>query len=156
PAVPAELAWSFDADAGAAMLPAHFGSVEWRPYADQLDCRDPDDVVEYLASTPPVEGAAPDERARVVDAVRARFGRGGGRLRVRKDTGLFVCRARRHLGAGLRRPGAPGRCPQQHRPVIVGPDVVRPPRGPPGQIRPSCRAQWGHWPHPARACRIWP
>lgn len=97
PAVPAELAWSFDADAGAAMLPAHFGSVEWRPYADQLDCRDPDDVVEYLASTPPVEGAAPDERARVVDAVRARFGRGGGRLRVRKDTGLFVCLSLIHI-----------------------------------------------------------
>ncbi|HEY8527444.1 MAG TPA: class I SAM-dependent methyltransferase [Acidimicrobiales bacterium] len=97
PAVPAELAWSFDAEAGRAMLPAHFASVEWRPYADQLDCRDPDDVVEYLASTPPVEGAGPEERARVVDAVRARFGRGGGRLRVRKDTGLFVCRGPRPL-----------------------------------------------------------
>jgi SAM-dependent methyltransferase len=86
------LASTFGASAGAQVLPASFGTVDWRPYRDRLDCRDPDDVVEYLSSTPPVEDASALEQARVVDAVRARFAAGGGRLRVSKDTGLFVCR----------------------------------------------------------------
>ena len=82
---------SFGATAGAQVLPGWFGSVRWQPYRDDLDCRDPDDVVEYLASTPPVEGASESERGRVVDTVRRRFAAGGGRLRVSKDTGLFLC-----------------------------------------------------------------
>jgi SAM-dependent methyltransferase len=86
------LASSFGADAGARVLPEVFGEVEWRPYADRLDCRDPDDVVDYLASTPPVEDATADEHALVVEAVQARFAAGGGRLGVSKDTGLYVCR----------------------------------------------------------------
>jgi SAM-dependent methyltransferase len=83
---------SFGASAGARELPAAFESVDWRPYPDRLDCSDPDDVIEYLSSSPPVENASASEQARVVDAVRARFAAGGGRLRVSKDTGLFVCR----------------------------------------------------------------
>ncbi|HEX5947337.1 MAG TPA: methyltransferase domain-containing protein [Acidimicrobiales bacterium] len=86
------LASTFGASAGAEELPGSFGSVDWRPYRDRLDCSDPDDVIEYLASTPPVEDASEDEQTRVVDAVRARFAAGGGRLRVSKDTGLFLCR----------------------------------------------------------------
>ena len=83
---------AFGATTGAQVLPARFGQVDWRPYRDRLDCRDPDDVVEYLASTPPVEDASTRQRERVVEAVRARFTAGGGRLRVSKDTGLFLCR----------------------------------------------------------------
>ena len=83
---------SFGATAGAEVLPAWFGEVRWQPYRDDLDCRDPDDVLEYLESTPPVEGASETERGRVVATVRERFAAGGGRLRVSKDTGLFVCR----------------------------------------------------------------
>ena len=86
------LASSFGASAGAEELPGSFGTVDWRPYRDRLDCSDPDDVIEYLASTPPVEDASETQQARVVDAVRARFAAGGGRLRVSKDTGLFLCR----------------------------------------------------------------
>jgi SAM-dependent methyltransferase len=86
------LASHFGASAGARLLPASFGVVDWRPYRDRLDCRDPDDVIDYLSSTPPVEDASASEHARVVDAVQARFSAGGGRLRVSKDTGLFVCR----------------------------------------------------------------
>jgi ubiquinone/menaquinone biosynthesis C-methylase UbiE len=89
------LASTFGASAGARELPAAFESVDWRPYRDRLDCRDPDDVVEYLSSIPPVENASAGDHARVVDAVRARFAAGGGRLRVSKDTGLFVCRGPR-------------------------------------------------------------
>jgi SAM-dependent methyltransferase len=83
---------SFGATAGAEVLPGWFGEVRWQPYRDDLDCRDPDDVLDYLASTPPVEGASEVERGRVVATVRQRFAAGGGRLRVSKDTGLFVCR----------------------------------------------------------------
>jgi SAM-dependent methyltransferase len=85
------LASTFGASTGAEELPGWFGSVDWRPYRDRLDCSDPDDVIEYLASTPPVEDASEVEQSRVVDAVRARFAAGGGRLRVSKDTGLFLC-----------------------------------------------------------------
>jgi SAM-dependent methyltransferase len=83
---------TFGASAGAHLLPSRFGQVEWRPYHDRLDCRDPDDVLAYLASTPPVEDADDHHQTRVAEAVRARFDAGGGRLRVSKDTGLFVCR----------------------------------------------------------------
>jgi SAM-dependent methyltransferase len=83
---------SFGATAGAEVLPGWFGEVRWQPYRDDLVCCDPDDVVAYLASTPPVEGASEVERGRVVATVRERFAAGGGRLRVSKDTGLFVCR----------------------------------------------------------------
>lgn len=86
------LASSFGASAGAQVLPASFGQVDWRPYRDRLDCRDPDDVVDYLASIPPVEDATDVQHAQVVEAVQARFSAGGGCLRVSKDTGLFVCR----------------------------------------------------------------
>ncbi|HEX6165277.1 MAG TPA: class I SAM-dependent methyltransferase [Acidimicrobiales bacterium] len=89
------LASGFGAEAGAEVLPQSFGQVDWRPYRDRLDCRDPDDVVDYLASIPPVDAADDAQRARVVAAVRARFSAAGGRLQVRKDTGVFVCRAPR-------------------------------------------------------------
>jgi SAM-dependent methyltransferase len=88
----AALTDTFDASVGARVLPSRFGEVEWRVYADRLDCRDPDDVVAYLESTPPVENASDADHQRVVEAVHARFAEGGGRLRVSKDTGLFLCR----------------------------------------------------------------
>jgi len=84
---------SFGARSGARLLPYRFGLVDWRPYDDYLDCRDPDDVLAYLASTPPVEDADATQHSRVVEAVRARFDAEGGRLQVSKDTGLFVCHA---------------------------------------------------------------
>lgn len=86
---------NFGAAAGARVLPSRFGGVEWRPYLDRLDCRDPADVVAYLASSPPVENATDDEHRRVVAAVEARFAAGGGHLQVSKDTGMFLCRSPR-------------------------------------------------------------
>jgi SAM-dependent methyltransferase len=84
---------TFGARSGARVLPLRFGRVDWRPYHDRLDCRDPDDVLAYLASTPPVEDADAAQHSRVVELVRARFDAQGGRLQVSKDTGLFVCHA---------------------------------------------------------------
>jgi SAM-dependent methyltransferase len=83
---------SFGATAGARVLPGWFGEVDWRAYVDMLDCLDPDDVVDYLASTPPLDGADAAARGRVEDLVRSRFAAEGGRMRVSKDTGVFVCR----------------------------------------------------------------
>jgi hypothetical protein len=48
-------------------------------------------VVAFLASTPPVEDAGHEDRRRVVEAVHRRFAAGGGRMRVSKETGVFVC-----------------------------------------------------------------
>ena len=97
---------AFGAAAAARVLPSRFGDVEWRAYADRLDCRDPDDVVAYLASTPPVETATAAQHRQVVAVVAARFAAGGGRLRVSKDTGVFLCRTPRPPGRGGG--GAPG------------------------------------------------
>ncbi len=81
----------FGVEVGEPMLRGCFVDVEWRHYDDWLDCTDPDDVLAFLASTPPVEGASNEERRRVVDAIHRRFAAGGGRMRVSKETGVFVC-----------------------------------------------------------------
>jgi SAM-dependent methyltransferase len=81
----------FGVEVGEPMLRGCFVDVEWRHYDDWLDCTDPDDVLAFLASTPPVEGASHEERRRVVEAVHRRFAAGGGRMRVSKETGVFVC-----------------------------------------------------------------
>jgi SAM-dependent methyltransferase len=83
---------AFGVEVGGSILRSWFGSVEWRGYDDCLDCTDPDDVVAFLASTPPVEDATDEQRRLVVEAVGRRFDDGGGRMRVSKETGLFLCR----------------------------------------------------------------
>jgi hypothetical protein len=52
----------------------------------------PADVLAYLTSLPPGEGASPDERAALRAAADQAFVTGGGTLRIRKDTGCFVAR----------------------------------------------------------------
>jgi SAM-dependent methyltransferase len=89
---------TFGIEVGGPMLRGCFVDVEWRHYDDWLDCTDPDDVLAFLASTPPVEGASHEERRRVVEAVHRRFAAGGGRMRVSKETGVFVC-ARPRVGS---------------------------------------------------------
>jgi SAM-dependent methyltransferase len=89
----AETVAAFGIEVGEPILRSCFGAVEWRPYDDCLDCTDADDVVAFLASSPPVEGATGKDRQRVVEAVRRRFADGGGRMRVSKETGVFVCTA---------------------------------------------------------------
>ncbi|MGH9111607.1 MAG: class I SAM-dependent methyltransferase [Acidimicrobiales bacterium] len=83
---------AFGVDVGGSILRSWFGAVEWRRYDDWLDCSDPDDVVAFLASTPPVEDATGEQRSQVAAAVGRRFADGGGRMRVSKETGLFLCR----------------------------------------------------------------
>jgi SAM-dependent methyltransferase len=81
----------FGIEGGEPMLRGCFADVEWRHYDDCLDCTDPDDVMAFLASTPPVEDASHEDRRRVVEAVQRRFAAGGGRMRISKETGVFVC-----------------------------------------------------------------
>ena len=82
---------NFGVEVGEPMLRGCFVEVEWRHYEDWLDCTDPDDVLAFLASTPPVEDASHQDRRRVAEAVHRRFAAGGGRMRVSKETGVFVC-----------------------------------------------------------------
>jgi SAM-dependent methyltransferase len=82
---------TFGVEVGEPVLRGCFADVEWRHYDDCLDCSDPDDVLAFLASTPPVEGASNEERRRVIEAIDRRFAAGDGRMRVTKETGLFVC-----------------------------------------------------------------
>jgi SAM-dependent methyltransferase len=89
---------TFGIEVGQPMLRRCFVDVEWRHYDDWLDCTDPDDVLAFLASTPPVEDANHEDRRRVADAVHRRFAAGGGRMRVSKETGVFVC-ARPRVGS---------------------------------------------------------
>jgi SAM-dependent methyltransferase len=83
---------AFGVESGERMLAESFGSVAWRLYPDELVCTDPDDVIAFLTSSPPGEGADADQRARLRSAVGRRFDAGGGTLRVTKETGVFVCR----------------------------------------------------------------
>jgi len=92
---------AFGIEVGEPMLRDCFADVEWRHYDDSLDCTDPDDVLAFLASTPPVEGASHEDRRRVVEAVHRRFAAGRGRMRISKETGLFVC-----MGSRVRSPAA--------------------------------------------------
>ena len=123
--------------------------MEWRHYDDWLDCTDPDDVLAFLASTPPVEGASDDEHRRVVDAIDRRFDAGGGRMRVSKETGVFVsasprwvrespCEAGRDEG-GATPAGAAFVCPQNGW-LCVG-----------AQRQPSWAVQAGQAPQPDEA-----
>src|SRR5262245_42626922 len=82
---------TFGIEVGDAMLRGCFADVQWRHYDDWLDCTDPDDVLAFLASIPPVEDASNEDRRRVTAAVHRRFAAGGGRMRVSKETGVFVC-----------------------------------------------------------------
>jgi len=81
----------FGIETGEPMLREHFRSVSLHRYDDHLRCTDPADVVAFLCSTPPAEGAGPEVLARLEAAVAARFEAGGGVLEVTKDGGLFLC-----------------------------------------------------------------
>jgi SAM-dependent methyltransferase len=90
---------AFGIDSGTPMLRAAFYEVEWLDYEDELRCTDPDDVLAFLRSVPPGEGATPAQVAAMEHAVRRRFREGDGTMVVAKEAGLFRCRGPRQ-GAG--------------------------------------------------------
>jgi SAM-dependent methyltransferase len=81
----------FGIESGAPMLRAVFEQVEWVDYEDRLVCTDPTDVIAFLRSVPPGEGADPDQDARMVAAVHDRFDRGAGTMVISKESGVFRC-----------------------------------------------------------------
>ncbi len=80
----------FGPDNGLAILREHFSSVVWVPYPDELACTNPADVLGYLASFPPAQGASDQERRQLEEAIDAAFEASNGVLRVTKDAGAFV------------------------------------------------------------------
>ncbi len=84
---------AFGSHTGESVLGAHFQSVEWRGYDDDLVCTNADDVLAYLVSFPPGERATDAELQRLHDVLADRFAEGDGVLNVTKETGAFLCRS---------------------------------------------------------------
>ena len=82
----------FGRETGGDLLRASFADVEWHPFADGLACTDPADVLAYMTSFPPGEGATPAQRASLQAGIDAAFTAGAGTFRITKDAGTFVAR----------------------------------------------------------------
>lgn len=80
----------FGSVSGVSLLRQSFGEIDWRSHEDRLVCTEPDDVVAYLTSAPPGEGASPSELAELHSEVRRRMNDGSGVLMVSKDAGVFM------------------------------------------------------------------
>ncbi|HEX4182651.1 MAG TPA: class I SAM-dependent methyltransferase, partial [Caulobacteraceae bacterium] len=83
---------AFSLDGGEAMLARHFAEVEIRRSRDEMRITDPADVIAYLTSFPPGDGADPDALQRLEQEVQAAFAEGGGVLSVTRDTGYLIGR----------------------------------------------------------------
>ena len=87
-----EVSRAFSLETGRPLLEAAFAEVELRRYPDALRCTDPDDILAYLASSPPVDRATAAETAALRRAIQSALDAGGGTLTVTKDVGVFLCR----------------------------------------------------------------
>jgi SAM-dependent methyltransferase len=90
---------AFGIDTGTPMLQAAFEDVVWVGYHDRLDCTDPADVLAYLRSVPPGEGATAEQDAHMVDLVHRGFASGGGTMAVSKESGILLAHRPRPGGA---------------------------------------------------------
>ncbi|MFC0011725.1 class I SAM-dependent methyltransferase [Devosia nitrariae] len=86
------IAGLFDLEMGGPMLRAAFGEVEEFPFQSRLVCTDPKDVVAFLLSHPPGDGAPAEQQARLRELTEAAFEAAGGVFEIRKVVGLFLCR----------------------------------------------------------------
>lgn len=73
-----------------AALRERFSGVATQRCLDVLDCSDPKDVRDYLLSLPAADAATADQRAALDRLIAEAFARGGGRLRLEKESGLIV------------------------------------------------------------------
>ncbi|MGC2485140.1 MAG: class I SAM-dependent methyltransferase [Acidimicrobiales bacterium] len=80
----------FGSITGREHLERHFGSVSWRPFIDELHCRDAEDVVAYISSMPPGDRATPEQQLSLRHEIDERMRIGNGVLRVTKETGIFL------------------------------------------------------------------
>jgi SAM-dependent methyltransferase len=81
---------SFTCENGSSVLRAHFGRVRFLRYPDTLEITEPKAAVAYVLSVIPSEFATRARVAALREEVDRRIRRGGGTLRVSKNTGLFV------------------------------------------------------------------
>jgi SAM-dependent methyltransferase len=88
----ADVTMTFNADSGGEILRASFGDVEWRNFADTLECTDAEDIVAYLTSSSPGENATPEELRILRVKIADRLDAGNGVMKVSKETGAFVAR----------------------------------------------------------------
>ncbi len=80
----------FGAQGGATLLGEIFDDVTWHPYDDRLLCTDVDDVVDYICSTPPGEGASSEQITQLRHVIEDRMAEHNGVLSVSKDVGAFI------------------------------------------------------------------
>ena len=83
---------AFALENGRPILEAAFKTIELRQYPDLLVCTDPRDIIDYLTSSPPGDGASEHQIEALHEAVTIAFRRSGGKFTVTKDVGVFLCR----------------------------------------------------------------
>jgi SAM-dependent methyltransferase len=83
----------FALENGRPMIEACFATVELRKYPDRLVCTEPQDIIDYLTSSPPGDGASETEIRALHEIVAAAFDKSGGKFIITKDVGVFLCRA---------------------------------------------------------------
>jgi SAM-dependent methyltransferase len=88
-----QLSAAFTLENGRPMVEAVFATAELRTYPDILVCTNPGDVIDYLTSSPPGDGASVSQIQALRETVAAAFERSEGKFTVTKDVGVFLCRA---------------------------------------------------------------
>jgi SAM-dependent methyltransferase len=94
-----QLSAAFTLENGRPMVEAVFPTVDLRKYPDVLVCTDPRDIVDYLTSSPPGDGASERQIQALHETVAAGFDKSGGRFIITKDVGVFICRSGAYPGA---------------------------------------------------------
>jgi len=84
---------AFTLENGRPLVEAVFASVELRKYPDRLVCTEPRDIVDYLTSSPPGDGASEAQIEALRRTVAAAFEKSRGKFVVTKDVGVLLCRA---------------------------------------------------------------
>jgi SAM-dependent methyltransferase len=83
---------AFSLEAGEGIMRRYFDSVEVMRSVDVLRVTDPADVVAFLLSYPPGDGAAPEVCARLEAKVEEAFAAGGGVFPITRDSGCLIGR----------------------------------------------------------------
>jgi SAM-dependent methyltransferase len=84
---------AFTLENGRPLVQAVFATVELRKYPDVLICTEAQDIIDYLTSSPPGDGASQAQIEALRQTVAAAFEKDRGKFVVTKDVGVFLCRA---------------------------------------------------------------
>jgi SAM-dependent methyltransferase len=96
-----QMSAAFTLENGRPMVEAVFATVELRKYPDELVCTEPRDIIDYLTSSPPGDGASESQIQALHETTAAAFEKGGGKFVVTKDVGVFMCRASAVTGGSV-------------------------------------------------------